>query len=897
MARRPVRLPADNLVQGVSQQVETKRTLNHVEERLNITPSIVHGNTKRPSTTLISSLPTAVKKGSAVHFYTRDTSESYMVAASTDTIRVFDQSSGIMLPVNKPDGIDYLSCPNSPEEDLRFLTLGDFTFVCNTTKEVGLLPDKTQPAADEALLYVRQGDYGVTYSVFIGGSEVATLKTSADNADETSTEFIVQQLRQKMISFLSGTAIEDVEGYTSNVSGANGFTVHWTGDPALPKAEGYNDGTGEGGNFIRTGTSIEVTGAFVLTFGTERLEGEGTLYLVWDNPNASLQNLVSSPFTSSNHPFTARFNSSGFPSQAGDYSITGTGSVLRIKLVDGKPFDITATDSINNDAIRVVKGTAQRFEQLPPRAPDGYIAKITQSAGNADDDYFVRFEADDKTLPESSGVWVETIAPDVQYALDPATMPHVLVREADGTFTFKRGEWKNRKAGDDTTVPPASFVGRKINNLFFFQNRLGFLSGSNLITSQTSEYFDFWRRSARTKLDTDPVDISAISSEALTLRYALPFDEKLVVFADTAQLISKGGQTYTPATASLNVASNYEMDTRTAPVSVGRSIFFCVRQGAHTSVMEMQGADNDADKLFALEVTEHVPQYIPSASYRMVASAKANTLLLLGKGEEGAYVYNWLWAGRERVVSSWHKYALGASTGAWAGTFRENELLLVADHSSRAHLLKMVFDTNGSFSGGLDDTHLDFRVEADLSYKTLGGSVVETIATLPVVSIVPPTVLAERPDGSILDMTASHTRIGGVLTLPGEFTRVIVGEEFGAVLRFSKPYAVRFGPRGEMVADLTRRLQLQKVTLNLTDTGPFSVLIERPFREPRTELYTGRRVGAGSSSVGALPISSGAFSVSLKGKAEELGVTILADGWMPFCLTSAEWSGHLIRKL
>ena len=47
------------------------------------------------------------------------------------------------------------------------------------------------------------------------------------------------------------------------------------------------------------------------------------------------------------------------------------------------------------------------------------------------------------------------------------------------------------------------------NDIFFFQNRLGLLSGENVNMSRASEYFDFFARTARTILDDDPIDVAA----------------------------------------------------------------------------------------------------------------------------------------------------------------------------------------------------------------------------------------------------------------------------------------------------------------------------------------------------------------------------------------------------
>src|SRR5690606_35703853 len=127
------------------------------------------------------------------------------------------------------------------------------------------------------------------------------------------------------------------------------------------------------------------------------------------------------------------------------------------------------------------------------------------------------------------GVWKETVAPNIPYKLDASTMPHNLIRESDGSFTFKEAEWGERSAGDETTNEDPSFVGNEINEILFFQNRLGFLSDENIIFSRAGEFFEFFKETVATVLDSDPVDVAASSMKVSILHTATPYDRKLLL--------------------------------------------------------------------------------------------------------------------------------------------------------------------------------------------------------------------------------------------------------------------------------------------------------------------------------------------------------------------------------
>jgi len=143
----------------------------------------------------------------------------------------------------------------------------------------------------------------------------------------------------------------------------------------------------------------------------------------------------------------------------------------------------------------------QSFNKLPATAPSGYIVEITGESARSGDNYWVQYDA-------SSKVWKETAKPKMISGLKAETMPHALVRAADGNFDWMSLPWDVRNAGDDNTNPMPSFIGATINDVFFFRNRLGFLSGENVIMSRTSRYFNFFPPSVATLSDDDPIDVA-----------------------------------------------------------------------------------------------------------------------------------------------------------------------------------------------------------------------------------------------------------------------------------------------------------------------------------------------------------------------------------------------------
>ena len=81
-------------------------------------------------------------------------------------------------------------------------------------------------------------------------------------------------------------------------------------------------------------------------------------------------------------------------------------------------------------------------------------------------------------------------------------------------------KWGERTVGDIVSSPDPSFIGRKINNVFFFRNRLGFLADDNVILSNVSEFFNFFPDTVLTVVDSHPIDVAASHTKVAILKHA-----------------------------------------------------------------------------------------------------------------------------------------------------------------------------------------------------------------------------------------------------------------------------------------------------------------------------------------------------------------------------------------
>ena len=98
------------------------------------------------------------------------------------------------------------------------------------------------------------------------------------------------------------------------------------------------------------------------------------------------------------------------------------------------------------------------ISELPTQCVGGYLAKVANTDSDFDD-YWVEFETEYNGM-DGFGAWVETVAPNTSRVINPATMPHKIVRTSHGAFVVSPIQYENRLVGDDITNPRPSFVSR-----------------------------------------------------------------------------------------------------------------------------------------------------------------------------------------------------------------------------------------------------------------------------------------------------------------------------------------------------------------------------------------------------------------------------------------------------
>ena len=182
-----------NLINGISEQNPTQRNLNQAEAQVNAQSSIVKGLQKRPPLEWVDNLlPSQVfSTNTAIHPYVRDDSNKFFITAFNGGMKVFD-INGSEKTVTISSGGSYLTSTD-PKNNFKFVSVADTTFVLNTTKVPAMTGTTTAAKVEEALVYVKQSNYGRTYSITLthpnmnGGNPLVS-SFAMPNGDNVATQ-------------------------------------------------------------------------------------------------------------------------------------------------------------------------------------------------------------------------------------------------------------------------------------------------------------------------------------------------------------------------------------------------------------------------------------------------------------------------------------------------------------------------------------------------------------------------------------------------------------------------------------------------------------------------------------------------------------------------------------
>jgi hypothetical protein len=623
---------------------------------------------------------------------------------------------------------------------------------------------------------------------------------------------------------------------------------------------------------------------------------------------------------------------SGLNSGLSGFTIARSGSVIHIKKSDGSNFAIDGTDTQGNTQLTIVKNSVQRFTDLPAVSPNGMVVEVKGDESTNFDNYYVKFVTNNGNALEE-GQWEETVEAGIQFKFDYATMPHVLIRQADGNFRFARVDgdtytlsgttytlpvWGERTAGDTESAKDPSFIGSKINNVFFFRNRLGFLADDNVILSNVSEFFNFFPDTVLTVVDSHPIDVAASHTKVAILKHAVTMGEQLILFSEQTQFVlSSSADNLTPTTANVLVSTEFESSDDAAPVGSGNSIYFLTKKGNFAGIREYITQTNETAR-DAANITIHVPRLIPSNIFKLAVSNNQDILVCVGTDNPNKlFINRWLFGNQgQKVLNSWFTFTINENRSIKNVDFIGTDLFLVIEEANTVTLEKIPFESDFKETNADFEFHLDHKVtEADVTVS-YNSSTDKTTFTLPYrlrakMDIVG-RFLASNETSTFVDINgvtqtlkpatviqSTNLTNGSTATIEanGDYrnAKVIIGEPYDMHYRFSKQ-RITETPQQNSAEIISSRLQLHHFYIKFEKSGFFQVEVTPELRDTSTHKFSGRFLGAASAAIGQLNLETGTFRVPIMSRADKVDIDVKNKTFLPTLLASAEYEAMFHMK-
>lgn len=594
------------------------------------------------------------------------------------------------------------------------------------------------------------------------------------------------------------------------------------------------------------------------------------------------------------------------------WTVTNTQYIVRITKDNGTDYTLSSSDSRTGSATIAIKGAVGSVSDLPVIAEHNFLVRVQGSKASGSDDYFVKFEASAGS-GFGPGKWRETVAPGITFQFTATTMPHVLVRETNGTFTFKKYTWSARVAGDATTAPEPSFVGSKIQNVNLYRNRLVLLADENVILSAANDYDRFWPASVQTVTDSDPIDLSAGGTTINFLVASLTMANALLLFSRHGQFrLDSGsvlGASLTPSTATVTAMTTFEMIDAVDPISVGRTTYFAIPRGEFTGVREFFLPDASGPAPISEEVTAAVPRYVPQNLCTLIATVSEEAIVAISKDSpKRVYLYKFLFQDDTKIQSAWSYWEVTGDKSIIGADFIDSDLYLIAQYSDGVYLEKVITRPENVDSGAPFEMLLDRKVSEASCFVALtspAGLDVQSTITLPypinanstmvvVGRYATPNTIQPGQVINIISQTATGGAGGnGTLVVRGDLTaaKFWVGESYQMLYEFSTPYLKEEPLGGGMAMVAGPKLQLRTWTMIFDQSSTFQLNVTPRNRSTYSYPYTGIEVGDQQVPLGTPGIRTGKFRVPVMTQNIDAGITITSASPLPCRLQSAEWEG------
>jgi hypothetical protein len=592
--------------------------------------------------------------------------------------------------------------------------------------------------------------------------------------------------------------------------------------------------------------------------------------------------------------------------------IVATGNFNNVQQI-GNGLYITRTSNVQNgveqnlfnvstpvsELLNVVAGEVLTVDDLPRQCKDGFVVKVQNGAAE-EDDYYLKFIANNGF--DGEGVWEECVLPGAKTNFDAGTMPLQLVRTNSTTFTLSQVAWEGAEVGDTGvggTNPQASFVGKTINKMVFFRNRLAMLSDENVILSRPGNFFNFWARTAISFSNVDPIDLSCSSEYPAIIYDAIQVNTGLVLFSKNQQfMLTTDSDLFNPNTAKINRLASYNFNFKTNPVNLGTTIGFLDNANKYSRFFEMSQVRREGEP-DVVEQSKVVSQLFEN-DLKLISNSRENGLVLFSEEDQSVlYGYRYFTSGNERILQAWFQWTL-------TGTIRyhcmlDDALYVVVRNNNKDQLLKysIKLDDNGHFVTAGEDypIHLDHCTSVTTGGGTYNSTTGKTTFAKPTGFESSNDIAAYDTDsGTNLGRFADVTINGSNLEITGNWSgeTFLIGYQFEMQVELPKiffTYRSGSATRKDTRADLV----IHRVKFNFGQVGLYNMEVNRSGKPLFNQVVESTIADDyNANNIGFVPDITGTIPCYERNK--NLIITVKSKHPSPATIVSYQWEGKYTNR-
>ena len=574
--------------------------------------------------------------------------------------------------------------------------------------------------------------------------------------------------------------------------------------------------------------------------------------------------------------------------------LTRIGATLVVSSTTADIEHITVSDGGDGSLLKATYMSVKDAQDLPPSSPIGMVVKVSPTGDAA---YYLRATLNGVStafggITVGNVTWVECpavnsrpanpfcIAVVHNHRLYVGATPADLAAALPGGSGIIVPTLGGRLAGDAESSPTPHFIGRVVTYLGVFQDRLLVGSGNVINASRIGDYFNFYRVSALTVPDNDPVEMYANGSEGDVLRHAVLFDRSLIVFGDNQQYAISGKIPLTPATSTIAQSSTHRDAATMRPFSLGDLVFYAKSDGQATKVHQIAVGNVD-DTTNSAEVTQQLDGYLTGSPQHAVGISMPGAVVLKTSGSNSLYVFRYIDSAQERVLDSWSRWTFDDGVGEIVGLSTVGDRLRVIFARLTTDGPRIAVDELSLVPGRQDRPYLDSLSTTDIVARgeanpgrmhcAYGKTPFPAASWQGVQVVTADSVAALRAE-------------------VGDHPGLYVGYPFESSTRLTSPF-----PRDSSDAPIvTGRTTVTALVLAYAASLGARVTVTTPYGDNLALDYTGFTFG--QATVGHLVPRNGVHRVTIGREVRDYEATISSKLWQPLAITSIDWIGQYMNN-